>query len=102
MTTTSFSSQQEFSSSVEASLDIAGSGWGVSVEASTSYKSASQGSQSTTGVQMRWYQYSKSYAIKDSCKIGAPFDKAFKYFWDRLPLTCDTENDCKKYFDFSK
>jgi hypothetical protein len=98
-----FDTKEDFSNLFEGSFELGVDGWGASVKASASYKKATKGISTSKGVQMKWWRHYFQYDISADCRSGqAPLNPKFQSAWNALPLTCEKQSDCDKYYKLSK
>jgi len=97
-----YDSSEDFESDLTVTADLSASGWGASVKASATYKTATQSAKSSVGVHMHWSQQSFALSLQASCRNGGKANPRFQAAWDNLPTTCDTEETCADYFRFTQ
>ena len=54
------------------------------------------------GVSMTWYNFAHHYALAASCAAKLTINAAVIKRWNELPNACDNNENCKKYYEFTR
>ena len=97
-----FSSKQELVKELTASAGLDAKLWGNSVNASTSFKKITSGSETSKGVELSWNSQAYDLQMTYSCKSNEDINPKLLKDWNDLPTDCNTAANCNKFFKFTQ